>query len=96
MRVGQELAAQLGFRLFHNHASIEFALQLFDYGSPGFGRLNEGLRQLVFETVSESGELAGFIFTLVWAFDAQEDWDYVAALKARFLGQGWEFFLVEL
>ncbi len=96
MTVGQAIQEKLGYRLFHNHHSIELALQFFDYGDPEFGAINEGIRQLVFETVASSERLPGFIFTLVWGFDLQEDWDYVAALKERFTARGWRFFIVEL
>ncbi len=96
MTVGQHLCARTGYRLFHNHSSIELALQLFDYGMPGFGAINEGIRQLVFKTVAQSPDLPGFVFTLVWAFDQQEDWDYVDDLKTLFQGEGWAFYIVEL
>ena len=96
MTVGQALADRLGYVLFHNHHSIEFALQFFDWGSADYRALNEGVRQLMFRTVCESQDLKGFIFTLVWAFDLQEDWDYVAAFRKQFEEQGWTFHIVEL
>ncbi|MDP5170015.1 MAG: AAA family ATPase [Bacteroidia bacterium] len=96
MSVGQALAQRMDYVLFHNHHSIEFALSFFSFGSPEFGALNEGIRQLMFRTAAESEQLKGFIFTLVWAFDRQDDWDYVADLKARFQEKGWEFYLLEL
>ena len=96
MTVGQELAKRMEYKLFHNHDSIEFALKFFWFGSDEFGKINEGIRQLIFETVSQSKLLKGFIFTLVWAFDQQDDWDYVADLKSRFLEKDWNFFIVEL
>lgn len=34
MTVGQSLAAMTGFKLFHNHMSIDFVSQFFDYGTP--------------------------------------------------------------
>ncbi len=96
MTVGQQLAQKTGYQLFHNHHSIELTLNIFDWGMSGFKKINEGIRQLVFQTVAGSKELKGFIFTLVWAFDLQEDWDYVANLKKLFTSQGWEFHIVEL
>ena len=71
-------------------------MSFFPFGSPEFGALNGGIRQLMFQTVAESEQLKGLIFTLVCAFDRQEDWDNVADLKARFQEKGWEFCLVEL
>ena len=96
MTVGQELCKKLDYRLFHNHHSIELTLELFDWGDAGFKTVNNGIRQLVFNTVAKSNNLKGFIFTLVWAFDDQRDWDFVDDLKTKFKSNGWEFFIVEL
>ena len=96
MTVGQQLAQKLDYKLFHNHASIELALSLFWHGSEEFNAVNEGIRKLVFETAARSKQLKGLIFTLVWAFDVQEDWDYVRSLKELFSANGWEFIIVEL
>ena len=96
MSVGKALAKRLDYPLFHNHHSIEFALQFYDFGTSEFKAINEGIRQLMFQTASESAHLKGFIFTFVWAFDEQDDWDYVAALKKQFTQHGGQFYLVEL
>ena len=96
MTVGQVLAKKLGYKLFYNHHSIDFALQFYDWGDPEFGKINEGIRQLIFKTVSGSRNMKGFIFTLVWAFNEKEDWDYVQELKHRFESNGWKFHIVEL
>ncbi len=96
MTVGQALAKRLGYKLFHNHHSIEFALQYFDHGKPEFRNINEGMRQLVFKTVAESRSLKGFIFTLVMAFDSKDDIDYIANIKNLFSKNGWNCYTVEL
>ncbi|HVE90717.1 MAG TPA: AAA family ATPase, partial [Actinomycetota bacterium] len=79
MSVGREIARRTGYRLFHNHMSIEPVLQLFDYGHPSFGRLVEGFRRAVFEEVAQS-DLPGLIFTFVWAFNLPSEAD---ALEER-------------
>ena len=96
MTVGKELAERLDYKMLHNHDSIELALKLFYYGDPGFKKINEGIRSLVFETTAKSKELKGMIFTLVWAFDEKEDWDYVENLKDIYKSEGWNFYIVEL
>jgi hypothetical protein len=96
MTVGQELSQRLDYPLFHNHLSIELAVELFGWGSPEFGKVNEGIRQLVFQTAAESPNLQGFIFTLVAAFDEQDDLDYLDALEHRFQEAGWTVYYVEL
>lgn len=96
MTVGQALAKRLDYKLFHNHHSIDFALQFFDHGEKEFRNINEGIRQLVFKNVAQSQSLKGFIFTLVMAFDLQEDIDYMVNLKKIFSENGWNCFTVEL
>lgn len=96
MTVGQALAEKMDYKLFHNHHSIDLTLNFFDYGDKGFRDINEGIRQLIFKKISKSQDLKGFIFTLVWAFDHQSDWDYVEGLKKQFSEQGWNTYIVEL
>lgn len=96
MTVGQQLAQKMDYKLFHNHHSIDLALNFFYYGDKEFKTINEGVRQLIFNTVAKSKNLKGFIFTLVWAFDYQSDWDYVADLKKLFTENGWNMYIVEL
>ncbi len=39
--VARELARLTGWRLFHNHLTVNLALALFDFGTPGFVALRE-------------------------------------------------------
>ncbi|THF72876.1 AAA family ATPase [Cohnella fermenti] len=95
MTVGQSLAARTGFKLFHNHTSIEFVAPYFDYGTPAGNRLVQLIRQELFDEVSRS-DLDGFIFTYVWAFDLQADWDYVKHISELFESRGATVCYVEL
>lgn len=95
MTVGQSLAAMTGFKLFHNHMSIDFVSQFFDYGTPAGKRLVGLIRQGIFEEVSKS-DLEGLIFTYVWGFDIQEDWNYVEQISEIFESKGGTVYLVEL
>ena len=47
MSVGRELAKLTGFKLFHNHMTIELALNFFEFGHPSFGRLIGEFRRRV-------------------------------------------------
>ena len=92
MTVGQELAKLTGLRLFHNHMTIEPVLEI-------FGRYDSKtifeLRDVVFKNFAAS-DLSGMIFTLMMAFNMQEDWDYLEHVKAIFEPYGTEFYYVEL
>lgn len=95
MTVGQELAKRTGLKLFHNHMTIDLVSNFFDYGSSSGKRLVHLFRQEIFEEVAKS-DLVGLIFTYVWAFDHQAEWDYVDHVCHIFEAQGAEIYFVEL
>lgn len=95
MTVGQYLSAITNFKLFHNHMSIDFVSQFFDYGTPSGKRLVSLIRREIFEEVSKS-DLEGLIFTYVWGFNLQNDWDYIKQISELFESRGGTVYLVEL
>ncbi|MDQ6418143.1 AAA family ATPase [Paenibacillus sp. LHD-117] len=95
MTVGQQLERLTGLKLFHNHMTIELVSPFFSYGSPQGKRLVNLFRQEIFEEVSKS-DLDGLIFTYVWAFDLQSDWDYVRSVCDLFESRGATVYFVEL
>lgn len=92
MTVGQELMKNTKLRLFHNHMSIEPVLEV-------FGKYHKqavsDVRDAIFKNFAASDNY-GLIFTFMWAFDMQEDWDYVEHVKEIFAPYGTEFYCVEL
>ncbi|MBK3497028.1 AAA family ATPase [Viridibacillus sp. YIM B01967] len=95
MTVGQELAKITGLKLFHNHMTIDLVSHFFDYSTKEGKRLVSLFRQEIFEEVSKSN-LYGMIFTYVWAFDLQADWDYVNQVSQLFESRGGTVYFVEL
>jgi len=92
MTVGQELMKLTGLRLFHNHMTIEPVIALFGYYN---GKVVNEMRETIFREFAASGQ-PGMIFTYMWAFDRQEDWDYIEHVKGIFAPYGTEFYYVEL
>lgn len=92
MTVGQELMKQTGLRLFHNHMTIEPVIEIF--GSFN-GNVTAQLREVIFREFAKSDN-KGMIFTYLWAFDMQSDWDYIAHVADIFQEQGAEIYYVEL
>ena len=92
MTVGQELAKITPLKLFHNHMTIEPVIELFGgFHGPAVNRL----RQVVFEEFAKTDNY-GMIFTYVWAFSEQSDWDYVANLRKLFEDASGTVDIVEL
>ena len=92
MTVGQELMKMTDLRLFHNHMTIEMVIDVFGYYD---STVVNKLREVVFESYAES-QNEGLIFTYMWAFDQQSDWDYVNHVSEIFKKQGAEIYYVEL
>jgi hypothetical protein len=92
MTVGQALMKQTGLRLFHNHMMIEPVIDIF--GSFN-GHVTQQLREVIFREFAKSDN-EGMIFTFLWAFDMQSDWDYIAHVADIFKEQGAEIYYVEL
>ena len=80
MSVGMELAKRTNLRLFHNHMMIEPVLDIFGYHN---GKLVDKLRNMILDEFVQSKQV-GLIFTYMWAFDLQEDWDYILSVASKF------------
>ena len=94
MTVGQELMRMTDLRLFHNHMTIEPVLDI-------FGTFDDQtilrLREVIFEEFAASDQY-GMVFTFIWAFDLESDWQFVEHVKNIFTERNpdTEFFYVEL
>ncbi|OBZ14351.1 shikimate kinase [Bacillus sp. FJAT-27264] len=94
MTVGHELEKITELKLFHNHMTIELLAPYFNF-SPEMWTLVSKFRQDIFEATATSG-MYGMIFTYVWAFDIQDDWDYLDNVCKIFGDKGGEVYFVEL
>lgn len=66
LTVAKELAKLTGFKVFHNHLSIDLVETVFPRGTPSFGRVGKAIRELVFEEAAR--ENVSLIFTYVYAY----------------------------
>src|SRR5262252_4752756 len=66
LSVARELAGRSGYRLFHNHLTVDLLESLFEFGSAPFVELRERLWLELLGRAADEG-VTGVIFTL--AFD---------------------------
>lgn len=92
MTVGQELMKITDLRLLHNHITIEPVLEVF--GEWNLKAILDS-RDVLFREFAKSDKY-GLITTLMFAFDEQEDWDYLEHIKDIFKPYNTEFYYVEL
>ena len=95
MTVGLELEGLTGFRLFHNHMTVDPVIRLFPFGSAAYARLVGEFRQRIFEEFSASDQ-PGLVFTFVWALDSEEDRRFVDKTMKTFAEKGADVWFVEL
>ena len=92
LTIATELGKRTGFKVFHNHLSIDCVKPVFDFGTPPFLRLIETIR---FATIAEAArEGVDLIHTFVYAFG--EDDEHFAKLIASAEDNGAEVYLVLL
>ncbi|MCW2813308.1 MAG: hypothetical protein JWN84_763 [Nocardioides sp.] len=95
MTVGREVARLTPYRLFHNHATIEPLLEVFDWGTPPFETLKNEFRTRVIEEAI-AHDLPGLVCTLVWPLDDAEDTAFVERYVAPVVAAGHPVDFVEL
>jgi hypothetical protein len=95
MAVGLKLADLTGYKLFHNHMTIELVINFFEFNSKKFNILSNEFRRRIFEEVATSG-LPGLIFTYVTAFNLVSEKEYLKKISHIFKEQGSNVFYVEL
>ena len=94
MTVGREIALRSGFRLFHNHHTIEPLVEVFGHGTPPFTILNSEFRRRVIQEAASHG--IDLIFTFVWQLEDPDDDREVRELVAPYEVAGGQVLVVEL
>ena len=95
MTVGIILSKITGFKLFHNHMTIDLLLNFFEFGSPKFNKLNNEFRRRIFEEAASS-DLSGLIFTYVTAMNLETEKAYLQKINDIFKNSSGEIFFIEL
>ena len=71
LTVGTEIARRTGYKLFHNHISIDCVKSVFEFGTPGFWRAVATVR---FEIIAEAArENIDLIHTFCYEFGADDE-----------------------
>ena len=71
LTIGAEIARRTGFKLFHNHISIDYVKSVFDFGTPAFWRVVGNVRYgLIAEAAREDISL---VHTFCYEFGADDE-----------------------
>ncbi|OLD13615.1 MAG: hypothetical protein AUI93_00635 [Crenarchaeota archaeon 13_1_40CM_3_52_10] len=92
LTVATELAKLTGFKLFHNHVSIQFVQSIFEFGTKTFWRLTSKYRLEMLEEAAREG--VDTIFTFVYS--KSEDDKFVKRVIQKIRSHGGHVCLVRL
>ena len=96
MTVAQEVCRLTGFKLFHNHMTIDSVTPIFEWGSPPAVKLISEFRFRIMEEAAAAG-IPGLVHTFVWGYqDGGGDTAFISTLKARVEELGGRVCFVEL
>ncbi|OLE90397.1 MAG: hypothetical protein AUF79_10430 [Crenarchaeota archaeon 13_1_20CM_2_51_8] len=93
LTVATELAKLTGFKLFHNHVSIQFVQSIFEFGTKTFWRLTGKYRLEMLEAAAREG--IDTIFTFVYS-KGEEDDRFVNQVVQRIRAHGGQVQFVRL
>lgn len=78
--IASALADKTGYKLFHNHLTIDLLKSVFTYGTSEFFKLNQMMRLEVFEEAAKQN-IPGIIFTYV--YEKEKDDHFIRAIIER-------------
>jgi hypothetical protein len=93
LTVGRELAKQTGFKLFHNHLTVDLVGSVFEFGTLSFVELREKIWLDVFSEAVAS-DLEGLIFT--FAFERTVRSNFIESVRNTVERPGGEVLFIKL
>ena len=93
LTVARELAGVTGYKLFHNHLTVDLVGSVFEFGTPPFIKLREKIWLDVFSEAASS-EVEGIIFT--FAFEPTVGEGFINGVRTTVESRGGEIFFVKL
>lgn len=70
--IAKAVAEKTGYKLFHNHLTVDLLKSVFTFGTPDFFRLSQKMRLDIFEQAAKEN-IPGVIFTFVYQKKTDDD-----------------------
>ncbi len=70
--IAKAVAEKTGYKLFHNHLTVDLLKSVFEFGTPDFFRLSQQMRLDIFEQAAKEN-IPGVIFTFVYQKKTDDD-----------------------
>ena len=91
--IAKALAEKTGYKLFHNHLTVDLAKGVFDYGTKAFWELVHKIRLDIFEKAAKEN-ISGMIFTYVYEKD--NDDSFVKQVLEKVNSNGGEIIFIQI
>ena len=92
--IAKVLAQKTGYKLFHNHLTVDLAKGVFDFGTKPFWELVHKIRLDIFETAVKEN-IPGMIFTYVYQKDSDDDY-FVRQVLEKVESNGGEIVFIQI
>ncbi len=91
--IAKAIAEKTGYKLFHNHLTIDLLKTVFTFGTPEFFQLSDKIRLDIFEQAAKEN-VPGVIFTFV--YEKSTDDDFVRQLTERVESHGGQVVFIQV
>lgn len=91
--IAKAVAEKTGYKLFHNHLTIDLLKSVFEFGTPDFFRLSQKMRLDIFEQAAKEN-IPGVIFTFV--YEKPSDDGFIKQLVERVEPNGGKVIFIQI
>ncbi len=91
--IAKAIAQKTGYKLFHNHLTVDLAKGVFDYGTKAFWELIHKIRLDIFEKAAKEN-ISGMVFTYVYEKDSDDG--FVKQVLEKVNSNGGEIIFVQI
>jgi shikimate kinase len=91
--IAKAVAERTGYKLFHNHLTVDLLKTVFEFGTPGFFELIQKIRLDVFEEAAKQN-IPGMVFTFVYEKDTDDP--FIKELVERVTKYGGEVMFIQI
>lgn len=91
--IAKALSQKTGYKLFHNHLTVDLAKGVFDYGTEPFWSLIHKIRLDVFEKTAKEN-ISGMIFTYVYEKDSDDK--FIKQVIEKIESNGGEIIFIQI
>ena len=91
--VAKGIAEKTGYRLFHNHLTVDLLKSVFTFGTENFFQLSQNIRLEILEQAAKEN-IPGIVFTFV--YNKNNDDGFIRDLLERVTSQGGEVIFIQI